>query len=324
MRVGRCPALTPAGGRAASDARAVKISGLHLVVLLVLQTLWVTTSHSEPPGSAISAEEVSKQTAIYQSRGEDVPQGYVIDRSLLSYAFVLSAGFKRSLADLGPEDRWLDIGAGEGRATLDYCTAKYDGILLQGLKRRVRKAKAIAISIEDRRPVHWHRTAARLETNQIQYFFGRRLREYSSEELGKFQVITDVAGGLSYTRYLSQFMEKALGFLELNGIFYTLLQDVHSENGTNRPYYPDAHFLTEIADADGSEVKMCSWLKSITCVDVTCELKPEWSPPIEAYRIRKVCDSVMVPALVATHFEAGTPPERRFQLENPSGSSSFP
>jgi hypothetical protein len=303
------------------DACAVKITGLHMVVLLLLQTLWVQASHSEPPRSPIFSEEDSKQTAIYQSRGEDVPQGYVIDRSLLSYTYVLSSEFRRSLADLGPEDRWLDIGAGEGRATLDYCTAKYDGMLLQGRERRGKKAKAIAISIEDRRTVQWQRTAASLEANQIQYLFGRPLREYSLEELGQFQVITDVAGGFSYTRNLSLFMEKALGFLALNGSFYTLLQDVRSENGTNRPYYPDARFLTEIADADGSEVRICSWLKSVTCVEVTCELKPEWSPPIEVYRIRKVCDNVTIPDLVATHFEAGTPPERRFQLGNPSPAS---
>jgi hypothetical protein len=147
--------------------------------------------------------------------------------------------------------------------------------------------------------------------------FGRRLREYSLEELGKFQVITDVLGAFSYTQYLSVFMEKALGFLELNGSLYTVLQDVHSESGTNRPFYPDASFLTEISSPDGSEVRICSWLKSISCVEVTCELKAESSPPIEMYRIRKVCNNVTVPGLVPIHFEAGTPPERRFQLTNP-------
>jgi hypothetical protein len=145
---------------------AMKLTGLRIAVLLVLQILWASTSHSEPPGSTISDEEVSKQGAIYQSRGEDVPKGYVIDRSLLSYTFVLPSEFKRSLADLGPKDRWLDIGAGEGRAILE----------------------------------------------------------------------------------------------------------------------------------------------------VTCELKAEWSPPLEVYRIRKVCNDVTVPRLMPTHFEAGTPPERRFQL----------
>ena len=222
--------------------------------------------------------------------------------------------FTRRLANLGPNDRWLDIGAGEGKAILDYCTAKYDGTLLKGLGNPSRKAKAIALSIEDRRTAQWHQTAASLGADQIQYRFGKRLREYSAEELGKFQVITDVMGGFSYAQDLSVFMQKTLGFLETGGAFYTVLQDVRTETGVNKPYYPEASFLTEIVKGDGSEFRMCSWLKSISCVEVTCEAKPDWSPPLEAIVVRKTCDDVAVPALAPIHFEAGTPPERRFLL----------
>ena len=250
-----------------------------------------------------------------------MPEGYVTGRSLLSYFFTLPAEFTRTLAGLGPKDRWLDVGAGEGRAILDYGTSKYEAMYLRGLERTGSKAQAVAISIEDRRTPRWHETAASLGANQIQYFFGRRLREYSLEELGRFQVITDVLGAFSYTRFVSVFMEKALGFLELNGSLYTVLQDVRSENGTNIPYYPNAPFLTEIVNAEGSEVKICSWLKRITCVEVTCELKADRVPPIEVYRIHKVCNNVTVPALTLIHFTAGTPPERRFQVGNPSPAS---
>src|SRR5262245_31440094 len=90
-------------------------TGLRVGVLLVLQILWAGPASSQSPG-AISTEEVSRQSAIYQSRGEDVPKGYVVGRSLSSYLYVLPAGFTRVLASLGPNDRWLDIGAGEGRA----------------------------------------------------------------------------------------------------------------------------------------------------------------------------------------------------------------
>jgi len=292
----------------------MKKTGMRIVVLLILQTLWLETSHSGDPGSPQFNEELSKQEAIYQSRGEQVPEGYVIDRSLLSYTFTLSSAFDRALANLGPKDRWLDIGAGTGRAILDYYTSRYDIMHLEGQERRGKKAQAVAISIEDRRTPLWQENAASLGANQIQYLFSRRLREYSLEELGRFQVITDVLGGFSYSLNLSLFMEKVLGFLELNGSFFTILQDVHSDDGTNKPYYADSPFLTEIANADGSEVRVCSWLKSIACVEVTCEFRAQWQPPVEAYSIRKVCNDVTVPALVSTHFEAGTPPERGFRL----------
>ncbi len=289
---------------------------VRIVVLLIVQALWFGTSHSADPGGAKFSEELSKQESIYQSKGERVPEGYTIDRSLADYAQMLPSEFYRTLADLGPKDRWLDIGAGRGQAILDYYTPDYDLIHPEGRARRGKKAQAIALSIEDRRTPLWQQTAASLGANQIQYFVNRRLRDYSGEELGQFQLITDLIGGFSYTENLSSFMDKVLGVLELKGSFYTLLQDVHSENGTNRPYYAGAPFLTEITKADGSEVKVCSWLKSITCAEVTCELKAGWKPPIEVYHVRKVCNGVAVPALLPIDYEAGTPPQRKFQLKN--------
>ena len=290
--------------------------GIRIVVLLILQTLWLEPSHSQNPGSPKFYEEVSKQESILYSEGARVTEGYTIDRSLAVYTEGLSSEFDRALANLGPKDRWLDIGAGQGQAILDYYTPDYDLIHPEGQERRGEKAQAVAISIEDRRTPVWRQNAASLGANRIQYFFNRRLREYSLEELGQFQVITDVIGGFSYTELLSLFVEKVLGFLELKGSFFTVLQDVHLEDGTNQPYYAGSPFLTEIANADGSEVKVCSWLKRITCVEVTCESRAEWQPPIEAFRIHKVCDDVKVPALVLINYVAGTPPERRFQLGN--------
>ena len=310
---------------------ARKNSRIRTGVVLILQLLWLGISHAQDRGSHTFDEEASKQEAIYQSRGERVPQGYVIDRSLLSYTFTLSPEFDRSLASLGPTDRWLDIGAGQGEAVLDYYTSRYDSMHAEGRGRRGKKARAVAMSIEDRRTARWHETSTRLAADQLRYLYGRRLREYSLEELGQFQLITDVIGGFSYTRQLSMFVEKVLGVLELNGTFYTLLLDVLPEDKANRTLYPDTTFLTGIQDADGSDVKVCSWLKSIACVEVTCESRTESQRPIELYRIHKVCNNVMVPALAPIHFEAGTPPERRFQLRMPwpaspvsTGETSIP
>ena len=287
-------------------------------LLLVLQSsFFIGAARAEAPKPALPAAEVEKQAEIYRSRGVARPEGYVIDRSLLSYAYTLPAEFNGALAGLGAGDRWLDIGAGEGNAVLDYSTAKYDVVQFKGRERPDVRARAVAMSIEDRRTPRWHDTAANLEDKQIQYVFGRSLRDYSREELGRFNVISDVMGGFSYTKSLSAFMEKTLDFLEVGGTFYSVLQDVHAEDGSNRPHYEGSPFLTEIVKADGSEMRICSWLKSIGCVEVTCELKPSWTPPIEIYRVHKVCDKVSVPNLEPVHFEAGTPPERRFRLMSP-------
>jgi hypothetical protein len=71
-------------------------AGQRIVILLVLQTLYVGVSHSKNTGSPIFIEEVSKREDIYQSRGVEVPEGCVIDRSLLSYTFTLPYYLRRS------------------------------------------------------------------------------------------------------------------------------------------------------------------------------------------------------------------------------------
>ena len=258
--------------------------------------------------------EAAKQNSIYQSRGESVPSGYVVDRSLLSYASTLLPGFDRALANLGPGDRWLDIGAGQGRAILDYYGQRFDAMHPEGRERRGTKARSVAMSIEDRRTPQWQETAARLPDGQLQYWFGRRLREYSAEELGRFQLVSDLVGGFSYSRYLSVFVERVLGALEPGGSFYSILLDVLPDKAPERARYPDARLLTEIVDARGADVTVCSWLKRIACAEVLCESRIEAGRPVELYHVRKICSAVSVPALELVSYEAGTPPVRRFRL----------
>ncbi len=249
--------------------------------------------------------ERSRQDSIYHSKGQQRPEGYVIDRSLTSYKAILPQEFAQTLSLMGPKDRWLDIGAGRGQAVLDYCTAGADRSL---------NARVVAMSIEDRRTPEWHQAAASIGADRMQYVFGKRLSEYSQQELGQFRVITDVIGGFSYTDRLSVFMERVLALLDTGGAFYTVLQDVHSAEGSNKPHYEGAPYLTVLSNAGGAPVKVCDWLKSISCVEVTCALKTAWKPPIEVYGIRKVCNEVKVPLLTMIHYEAGTPPERGFRL----------
>ena len=288
---------------------------LTLLVLLIAPLVCPGITPAQTPDNPKIKLEISRQESIYRSEGDRVPAGYTIDRTLENYADALATGFDAALARLDSGDRWLDIGAGKGQAILDYFAPKYDLAHSAGRERRGKKARVVAMSIEDRRTVDWQLSAATLGGNQLQYLFGRRLREYKLEELGQFRIITDVIGGFSYTTDLALFMEKVTGLLALDGSFYSVLQDVQSEAGTNQPYYEKSPYLTEIKDAGGGDVKICSWLKSISCVQVTCELKKSWRPPVEAFQVQKVCNEVKVPALTPVHYEAGTPPERRFVLK---------
>jgi hypothetical protein len=168
------------------------------------------------------------------------------------------------------------------------------------------------MSIEDRRTDRWREQAASLGADRVRYLSGKRLRQYSPEELGKFQIITDVFGGFSYTEDLSGFVERALRLLEIGGSFYTLVPGVHLEHAKDKL---GILYLTELEDAAGRPLRVCSWLKQTACAQVTCESKSDWKRPTELINIRKVCSDVSVPRLKLWEFEAGYPPARRFQLD---------
>jgi hypothetical protein len=252
-------------------------------------------------------DQFLKQEQIYQRHGA---RSYVANRGLSKYAEVLPSDFCDALGGLGSSDRWLDIGAGEGQAILDY----YAGAAATGEKcgASTAKARAVAISIEDRRTDKWNQLSASLGGDRTRYRAGKRLREYSAEELGKFQLITDVYGGFTYTEDLSRFVNKVLNLLEVNGAFYTVLSSVHLENAKEKL---GIWYRTELVDAASRPVTLCSWLKRTTGTQVTCESKSDWDEPSELIKIRKLYSAVTVPRTNLVEYMAGAPPVRRFQLE---------
>jgi hypothetical protein len=295
-----------------SSGRGWKTAGTLLAVLLVLQAFGRGAGWPQEPAPTRLDEEIAKQEKIYRSRGADVPSGYVTGRALSDYAALLPSGFCDALGRLGNSDRWLDIGAGDGQAILDYYGLEDDAAPVEKCARSFSKARAVAMSIEDRRTDKWQQLAAIFGGDRIRYLSGKRLRHYSGEELGKFQIISDVYGGFSYSEDLSQFLEKVLTLLEVDGVFYTMVQSVRLEDGKDKP---NIYYQTELVDAAGRDVKVCSWLKKTACVKVGCESKSDWDTPTELINIRKVCSDVSVPRMKLLKYEAGYPPGRRFQLE---------
>ena len=282
------------------------------VFIVIIQALGLRAGWSQEPVQPRMSEEFLKQEKIYHSRGADGRRSYTTDRGLSRYAGLLPSGFCDALGRLGSSDRWLDIGAGEGQAILDYYAPEGAAAPAEKCGGSGPRAHAVAISIEDRRRDKWKQQTARLGDDRIQYLSGKRLSQYSLEELEKFQIITDVYGGFTYSDNLSRFLEKVLSLLESDGVFYTLVQSVHLEDGKDNP---NTWYLTELVDAAGRDVKVCSWLKKTTCAKVGCESKSDWHTPTELINIKKVCSDVSVPRMKLLQYEAGNPPGRRFQLE---------
>jgi SAM-dependent methyltransferase len=284
---------------------------LAVLIVIVVQALGLGAGWPQEPAEPRLDEEIAKQEKIFQRRGADVPRGYVTGRRLSDYAELLPTGFCDALGRLGSSDRWLDIGAGAGQAILDYYSPEGDAPSGEKCARPGDKARAVAMSIEDRRTDKWQQQAASLGDDRIRYLSGKRLRQYSREELGTFQIITDVFGGFTYTEDLSGFVERVLRLLEVGGGFYTLVPGVHLEGGDKLGVF----YLTELENAAGRPEKVCSWLKKTSCVQVTCESKSDWKRPTEVINVRKVCRDTSVPRMKLVEFEAGYPPDRRFQLE---------
>jgi SAM-dependent methyltransferase len=284
---------------------------LAVLIVIVVQALGLGAGWPQEPAEPRLDEEIAKQEKIFQRRGADVPRGYVTGRRLSDYAELLPTGFCDALGRLGSSDRWLDIGAGAGQAILDYYSPEGDAPSGEKCARPGDKARAVAMSIEDRRTDNWQQQAASLGDDRIRYLSGKRLRQYSREELGTFQIITDVFGGFTYTEDLSGFVERVLRLLEVGGGFYTLVPGVHLEGGDKLGVF----YLTELENAAGRPEKVCSWLKKTSCVQVTCESKSDWKRPTEVINVRKVCRDTSVPRMKLVEFEAGYPPDRRFQLE---------
>ena len=283
------------------------VARLAVVIVIAVQSLgadWI----SEPVQPQID-EEFAKQQKIYHRRAG---RSYVANRGLSKYAEVLPTDFCDALGSLGGSDRWLDIGAGEGQAIVDYYGPRDEAASAEKCGGSGPRARAVAISIEDRRTDKWRQQAMSLGEDRIQYLSGKRLGHYSLEELGKFQIITDVYGGFTYTENLSRFVDKVLSLLEIGGAFYTVLPSVHLEDGADKL---GTWYKTELVDAASRPVKVCSWLKQTSCTKVTCESKSNWDEPTQLIKIRKVCSGVSVPRTNLVEYTAGTPPGRRFQLE---------
>lgn len=278
-------------------------AGMLLLVVIFLQAISSGAGWPQEPAPPRIDDEVAKQEKIYQGRGAEATRGYITIRGLSDYVALLPSGFCNRLANLGSADRWMDIGAGAGLAILDYYN-------LSKCRRHDIKARAVAMSIEDRRTDAWNKQAAGRGDDRLRYLTGKSLRQYSPEELGQFQLITDVYGGFSYTEELSQFVEKVLSMLETNGDFYTILQGARLEDGKEDP---NTAYQTEFQDPAGNNVRVCSWLKRINCIKVACESSHEWAPT-ERIHVRKLCREVAVPRLKLLEYQAGAPPGRRFEL----------
>jgi len=154
-----------------SSVKAWKTTAARLALVTVMAVQSLGAGWVQEPIQPRIDEEFGKQEKIYRRRGAG---SYTTNRGLSNYAELLPTGFCDGLGRLGGADRWLDIGAGEGQAILDYNAAQGDSAP-EKCGGSGQKAHVVAISIEDRRTARWQQQAAILGADRLRYLFGKRL-----------------------------------------------------------------------------------------------------------------------------------------------------
>ncbi|MEW9699425.1 hypothetical protein [Paenibacillus sp. SI8] len=134
---------------------------------------------------------------------------FTITSGMQEYSNYFGEDFEKHVNGLEDKQRWLDGGAGEAKAMQDYY--KKDG-----------KARTTAIGFKKPESVDLQE----LEKNdKFRYASGKFFGDMSDEDLGMdqglFDVITDYNGILSYTKTLSEDLQKYLNLLTKGGTLYT-------------------------------------------------------------------------------------------------------
>ena len=297
-----------------SSVKGWKTAGTGVAVLIVLQALGLGAAWPQEPAPPRIDEEIAKQEKIYRSRGADVPSGYVTGRGLSDYAELLPTGFCDALGRLGSSDRWLDIGAGDGQAILDYYALEDDAA----------PAEKCARSFDQGtrgRDVHRGSPNGQVATA------GRDLRRRPSAlslRQASAGLFARGAGKISdhYRRVRRLLLYGRLvpvpgEGVELAGDRRRLLHD--GARRAFRGWQGQTRRLVSDRAAGCSQPRRESVLlaEENHLRESRLRVEERLEKAHRADKIEKVCSDVSVPRMKLLKYEAGNPPGRRFQLLEP-------
>ncbi|MBI3557191.1 MAG: hypothetical protein HY074_13085 [Deltaproteobacteria bacterium] len=208
-------------------------------------------------------------------------------RGLEDYRGLLGDWFLKHLYGLGRFARWIDMGAGHGRAQREYLADK------SNLAKNVVLGKAKTLAVAYEQPVFRDKAALYDSTlptpKRHQKLIGRFVEDIPDAELGKADLITDVYGALSYTDRLDEVLNKYLRILNDGGAIY---------------FYTES-LRTKIWRKDGTVLYLYEWLQTLQGLRVETDLR--------GYRITKTSPDAQVPQLKLIGGYASKPPARIFK-----------
>lgn len=263
-------------------------------------------------GSSVAEFLQTPAGQIYWSRLRIKNNGFAVERGLSDYVDKLGQGFHQDLLSLKEKDRWLDVGAGEANASLDYL-----------VNTGSRRAFTVAVTA-DPRPSNWNglpriKAALNKRNPRFRYLMGKYIEKYSVEELGgQFQLITDVYGAFSYSPHVDETLRAIGDLMAVGGRFYTIL-NVGDGKSVHRETEPLATLA--IQDSRGRNVPLLDWIHRFQCLELDLQntryvQHTHGDGGDEVYRIalKKNCKEIYIPALELVNFFDGQPPERQYKL----------
>jgi SAM-dependent methyltransferase len=126
---------------------------------------------------------------------------YVRQRDLNDY-FDFFPGFSNTLVDLRSDQHWIDFGAGEGRAIIEYYFAR----------RGQAQTTAIGFTEPQAFPIL-------LEHFNSQYLSGP-FERMDLSTIEPADLMTDLMGVFTYTHYLEHYLKQSIALLKTGGEFY--------------------------------------------------------------------------------------------------------
>lgn len=209
--------------------------------------------------------------------------GFTTSRTLAEY----NSAFKLRpiLAKMTSKHRWLDSGAGRALAQLEYLSLFKSSAL----------DSPELIALAYKKP--WFVTSNK---KKFKYLGGRKLEDYSILELGKFELITDFLGPLSYSKNPAQVLNIYLDMLNVDG--------------TLKIYFWNSY--SSVQNRYGELVSLENWIAQNLGKNFGDDIFEVTVEKRTLTVIKKKQQIFKLPDLDLTYFYAELPPIRKYKENN--------
>jgi SAM-dependent methyltransferase len=239
---------------------------------------------------------VKSQFEILQSLDNQSLQVLKINKSLSKNNFTTSRNLtdydsvfklRPLLAKMTAKQRWLDSGAGRAIAQLEYLS----------LFKKYEFSSPQLVALAYKKP--WFVTSKKIN---FKYLSGRKLEDYTTTELGKFDLITDFFGPFSYTENAIQVLNVYL--------------DILNVGGTLKIYFTSPHNV--VYNKNNEIVSLETWLiQNLNKNSISDAFEVTFEKGTLTV-IRKKEQVFKLPALELNYFYADLPPIRKYKENNTS------